>query len=87
MDIFNTFANISILGIITFGGLKAVTNAKDLDGLPLDATQKKKYVTRNGVLVRFLIGSLLGVILFSSSHIYIWMMTVYYKLMELFGLS
>ena len=87
LDIFNTFANISILGIITFGGLKAVTNAKDLDGLPLDATQKKKYVTRNGVLVRFLIGSLLGVILFSSSHIYIWMMTVYYKLMELFGLS
>lgn len=87
LDIFNTFASISILNIITFGGCRAVHTKQELLDMGItDAKQRRKYITLSGILVRWAVCTLFGILLFSSSKVFIWAVMIYEKLTALFGL-
>lgn len=87
IDIFNTISSFSLLQLITFGGYKAIAKKSDLDALGItDPKEKRKYVDRLSIIVRWAAVMGFGLLLFGSSQIFVWLTMLYNWLAGLFGI-
>lgn len=84
LDISNSFTELSLLKLITFGGCEPVWNKEDLNRMGV-AQGKTRYVTLKDVILRWAICMLVGITLFSASKVYVGIMTVYYTVLEWLG--
>lgn len=84
LDISNSFTELSLLKLITFGGCESIWNKEDLNRMGV-AQGKTRYVTLKDVILRWALCMLVGITLFSASRVYIGIMTVYYTILEWLG--
>ena len=88
IDLFNGITSWSLLGLITLGKLKAIQSKNDLDDLGItDPKERRKYVTRASIIVRWAIAMGFGLLLFASNQIYVWVMSLFTWISQMLGLS